>query len=236
MDKKTIVITGATGQVGSCLARYFLSQGHNVIGIVRSKKEIEEQLEGCHFYYSSTTDTNAIQKIVEEVKNKFNSVDILINCAGYTKNVKPQEIKKITDAMFDDIVNNNLKGMFIVTREFIDILNNDSVIINISSTSGLRASQSNLIYGASKAGIDLITKSLAKVLAPKTRVVAIAPGYLEHPTSGAVKLPDFNERISQTIPMKRILTADDVLDAVNSVISMKMMNGTTLVLDGGITA
>jgi 3-oxoacyl-[acyl-carrier protein] reductase len=115
-------------------------------------------------------------------------------------------------------------------------MNDNSVIINMSSTAGLRASQSNLVYGASKAGIDLITKSLAKALAPKTRVVAIAPGYLEHATSGVIKAPDFNERISQTIPMKRVLTSNDVLNAVESIISMNMLTGITLVLDGGINA
>jgi 3-oxoacyl-[acyl-carrier protein] reductase len=236
MNKKTIVITGASGQVGSCLVKKFLSQGHNVIGIVRSKKEIESELSGCIFYYCSTTDSENLKKVVEEIKNKFAGVDILINCTGYTKTVKPQDIKKITDEMFNEIIDNNLKGTFITIREFFDIMNDNSVIINMSSTAGLRASQSNLVYGASKAGIDLITKSLAKALAPKTRVVAIAPGYLEHATSGVIKAPDFNERISQTIPMKRVLTSNDVLNAVESIISMNMLTGITLVLDGGINA
>lgn len=236
MNKRTVVITGATGQVGSCLVKYFLEQGDNVIGIVRSKKEIENELVGCNFYYSSTTDTLSIKNIAEEIKNKFNGIDILLNCAGYTKNVKPQDIKNITDEMFDDIISNNLKGTFIIIREFLELMNEGSAIINISSTSGLRASQSNLIYGASKSGIDLITKSLSKVLAPKIRIVAIAPGYLEHATSGAVKVPGFNEKVSQIIPMKRVLEANDVLDAVKGVISMKMINGTTIVLDGGLTS
>jgi NAD(P)-dependent dehydrogenase (short-subunit alcohol dehydrogenase family) len=92
-----------------------------------------------------------------------------------------------------------------------------------------------LAYGAAKAGIDLITKTLAKNLAPQIRVVGIAPGYLEKATSGATKPSGANDKIVNITPLKRVGQAQDIADMVESIIFNKHITGQTIVVDGGIS-
>lgn len=237
LNGKIVVITGGCGQVGYRTAKRLSQQGATVIGLVRRDLDKAQELykDIGTVLLASTTDTMQLKDAVSYVANTFGRCDILINAAGITKSIPPTHLHMLTDSMFDEIVSTNLRGTYATIREFSSLFGDNSLVINISSTSGLRASQSNLAYGAAKAGIDLITKTLGKAMAPKTRVVGIAPGFLENPTSGAIKLPGANERIAHISPMKRVGQADDIVDAIESVISMKMITGQTIVVDGGIT-
>jgi 3-oxoacyl-[acyl-carrier protein] reductase len=108
------------------------------------------------------------------------------------------------------------------------------LIINITSAAGKRASRSNIMYGASKAALELITATLSKVLAPNIRVVNVCPGMLETATSGAVKPEGTNERMSNEIPLRRVGTADDVVATIEALATtMVYITGSTILLDGG---
>jgi len=110
------------------------------------------------------------------------------------------------------------------------------LIVNITSAAGLRASASNLAYGASKAGIDLLTKSLAVSLAPDVRVISIAPGYLEDGVSGTNVTPERREWMASITPMNRVGTAKEVADAIVAYATViKFTTGAIIVLDGGRT-
>lgn len=246
LDNKTVVITGGSGQVGSETAKLLASKGARVILITRKPvteiTELLSQLPNQQLNHlaltASVTDSASIKLAVEQVKATTNKIDILINAAGYTRNVMPENLSALTDEMFDQIVGTNLRGTFIVIREFYELLkaSGDAVVVNLSSTAGMRASKSNLAYGASKAGIDLITKTLGKNLAPTIRVVGVAPGYLENPTSGAVKPAGTNERLSEQSPLKRVGSGTDIANAIKSVImDMRFVTGQTVLVDGGIS-
>lgn len=235
LNDKTVVITGGCGQVGYSIGARLSQLGATVVAIVRrdiddANRKMQLLSPNCYAVLADVKDISSLERARDTIKQ----CDILINCAGYTRNISPVVFDKITDDIFDEIINTNLKGTFNSIKTFSPLINH-GVVVNISSTSGMRASQSNVIYGAAKAGIDLMTKSLAKALAPRVRIVGIAPGYLVEPTSGATKLPDTNQKISEITPMKRIGEAEDIAQMVESVIFNKHLTGQTIVVDGGIS-
>lgn len=249
-EDKTVVITGGSGQVGTACAKKFGELGCTVISLVRrdvdkSNSLMKQISPKCSALLVDVTDSKSLKKVAK----KIGKCDILINAAGYTRSISPSKLNELTDEIFDEIVDINLKGTFLAIREFVPYMK-DSVVINLSSTAGLRASQSNLAYGAAKAGIDLITKTLGKSLAPNIRVVGIAPGYLYTPTSGAININKDNEQQQKEFikyleirngqnanitPLKRVGQGEDIADMILSVIQNKHITGQTIVVDGGIT-
>ncbi len=245
MKDKVVVITGGAGSVGQTAAKRFAELGARIFLIVRKDLEKANQIinnlpnqELDHrVFVASITDTDAIKSVVNEITTIANKCDLLINAAGITNsNVSNVNLHSYTDEIIDEILINNVRGTFAVSREFSELLKNsgDGLIINITSTSGRKASPSNIIYGASKVGIEMITKSLSRSLAPTVRVVAICPGMLETPTSGAFKPVGTNERISKEIPLGRVGKADDVVATIEALAtSMTYITGSSILLDGG---
>jgi len=235
LSDKIVVITGGLGQVGWAASNRLAGLGATVVAIVRrdledANKRMKWLNPRCYAILADVTNS----KSLEEAAKQIGRCDILINAAGYTRSITPVKLQELTDDIFDSIINTNLKGTFSAIRAFHPLMD-QGIIVNISSTAGLRASTSNLAYGAAKAGIDLLTKSLAKSLAPKVRVVGIAPGYLINPTSGAVKPEGANEHIANLTPLKRVGEAEDIADMIESVINNKHITGQTIVVDGGIS-
>lgn len=235
MQNKVVVITGGCGQVGYAIGKRLAGRGATVVAIVRrdlegAQTKMKELSLKCYAVLADVRNSESLN----EAARRIGHCDILINAAGYTRSIVPSKLQELTDEIFDDIINTNLKGTFATIRAFESCIN-EGIIINISSTAGLHASQSNLAYGAAKAGIDLLTKSLAKSLAPKIRVVGIAPGYLINPTSGAIKPLGANDIIANNTPLKRIGEAEDIADTVESIINIKHITGQTIVVDGGIS-
>jgi len=239
LNNKVVVIAGGAGQVGYATAKALAARGATVIALVRRDLESAENMmsqlpvKGSAIL-ADVTNTLSIKNAVSQITQ----CDILINAVGTTRNIPPVELNNLSDEIFDTIIGTNLKGSFVLIREFSSLLSKsgDALIVNISSTAGSRASQSNLAYGAAKAGIDLITKTLGKALGPNIRVVGIAPGYLTNPTSGATKPSGANEQIGKISPLRRVGQAEDIANAVEAVATtMRFITGQTITVDGGVT-
>jgi NAD(P)-dependent dehydrogenase (short-subunit alcohol dehydrogenase family) len=244
MKNKIVVITGGNGNVGSAAAKRFSDLGARVFIIVRKNLEDAQSLiqnlsnqELNHkAFLASITDTLSIQQVVDEINKTAGKCDLLINAAGITRSINNSEIEQCTDEIIDEILINNIRGTFAVIREFVPLLKNskDSLVVNITSAAGLRASQSNVMYGASKIALELITKTLSKTLSPNIRVVAVCPGILEHPTSGATKPLGWNEKMAKEIPLGRVGTADDVVATIEALATtLTYVTGSSIILDGG---
>ena len=108
-------------------------------------------------------------------------------------------------------------------------MNQGSIIVNISSASGIRIGGSNIAYAAAKAGVESMTRNLSKVLAPKTRIVSVAPGSVD---TGFHSNLDYTSAIKQT-PMGRIATVNEVAAAAMSLVNNSILNGITILVDGG---
>jgi 3-oxoacyl-[acyl-carrier protein] reductase len=129
----------------------------------------------------------------------------------------------------------NWRGQFATIRTFAPLLkaSGDGLIVSVSSIAGFTGAGSSIAYCATKAGIDVMTKSLARALAPEIRVLGVSPGVVVTgfvPGRGA----DFNAKTSATTPLKRVATADDVAAAILACAThLGFSTGTTLVIDGG---
>lgn len=247
LNGKTAVIIGCNGQVGSATARRLADCGARIIGITRSNLEQAQSLlaslpnqEANHAaYYADITKSETLSQVVSVLTAQIGKIDILINSAGITKTVNPVNLDALTDELFDEIVTVNLRGVYASIRAFAPLLkaSGDGLIVNVSSTAGQCASVSNVAYGASKAGLDLMTKTLGKALAPTVRVLGVVPGVMEYSTSGVgPKPPGFNEKMAEGCPLKRIGYGDDIASAIEACCThIRFATGTTFLVDGGRT-
>jgi 3-oxoacyl-[acyl-carrier protein] reductase len=243
LKNKIVLIAGGMGQIGLEATARLSNLGAIVICLTRQDTtEVTNILKNisknCIAIQCDIKNTTMIKAAVQRIDKEFGRIDVLINSAGITYDIKSGNIESITDEMLDNIIDTNLKGSFKLIRECKKLLSNSDnpLIINISSTSSLRASRSNPIYAASKSGINILTQTLALHLSPSIRVIGIAPGYLEKAVAGANKPDGFNDKLAQTLPLRRIGTGKDVADVIESIITkMTWMTGNTIVLDGGMT-
>lgn len=240
---KTAVIAGGTGQVGRATAVRLAAQQAQVVVLVRRDLQQAQEFvaslpnpERKHLaILASIADTQQLKAAVELVRSHSGRCDILVNAAGILDPIPPSNLDQLTDEIFDEILQVNLRGVYATIREFAPMLraSGDGLIVNISSQSGQRASNSCVAYAASKAGLDLLTRTLAKSLAPQIRVVGIAPGYLEQATSGVTRLIS-NAELEAGSPLKTLATGDDIARTIEAFATLiTHATGTTLLVDGG---
>ena len=188
LENKTVVITGGASGIGYATVQEFIRDGANVVvsDINPTAPEFPEAKEGQVLYVptdvtSKESVTNMIQKAVET----FGTVDILVNNAGINIPrllVDDQGQYELDEAVWDKVMNINVKGLFYCTQEAARIMvaKGNGVIINMSSECGLEGSEGQSVYAASKGAVNALTRSWAKELGKKgIRVVGIAPGILE---------------------------------------------------------
>jgi NAD(P)-dependent dehydrogenase (short-subunit alcohol dehydrogenase family) len=182
---------------------------------------------------TSTSDvTNAVKSIVQE----FGTVSHLFNCAGVNPTAYP--LTETTDEYWNQIVDTNVKGTYLMTRAIIPHLKAGSSIVNVSSIAGSRAMAGWAIYNASKFGIVGFSKSMALELGPKQiRVNVVAPGHIHTPTNIAVKQGEDAVKAvgEQASVMERIGRMDEVVSVVLFLMSdaASYVNGSVVDVDGG---
>ena len=234
LNGQVAVVTGGSGGIGFAIVKRLSSLGAKVIVLVRSdielmQKRLDELKEGHLALLADITDT----KSLINAANKLKQCDILINSAGYSTIIPHKNLEELTDDLFDNIVKINLRSVFSTIRTFTPLLekSNNAVIINISSTSAVRTGGSNVAYAASKAGIDSLTRNLAKALSP-IRVISISPGSVN---SGFLDLPkSFYDQVGASTPLKRSGTEKDIASAVEACLTtMRFTTGNIIAVDGG---
>ena len=244
LDGKVVVITGGKGAIGMATAIRLAARGARIVSLDRSDiaavqaglQALPHAATAQHFAVTaSITDGASLVAAAEQVKARAGRCDILINSAGHTRAVPPGDLEGLSDELFDSIMSANLRGVFSTIRAFAPLLKatGDGLIVNVSSIAGFTGTGSNLAYVAAKAGLDVLTKSLAKALAPHVRVLAVSPGVVDTsfvPGRGA----DFNAKAAATIPLGRIGTAEDIAAAIEAcATSLRFATGTRFVIDGG---
>lgn len=177
LEKKTAIVTGATNGIGKAIVDVFLENGATVIGVDIEKADAWH--ERLSMFGVDISKTAECERFCEEISNQYDTVDILVNCAGITRDAMT---RKMTEEQFDQVISVNLKGVWNLTRLIGPAMQQkqSGSIINISSVVGIYGNVGQANYAASKAGVIGMTKSWAKEFALKggnVRVNAVAPGY-----------------------------------------------------------
>ena len=177
---KTLVITGGTQGIGADIARVFLEAGYHVLIGARHRSGLAEiKHEHLKFQKIDVREESGHKKLIHKALDWTGSLDCFINCAGFSRWSKVNEV----DEMFwNEMLDINLKGTFWGCKVAAENLSQGGSIVNVSSLAGKRGSANNSVYCASKFGVNGITQSLAKELGPKgIRVNAVCPVYVETP-------------------------------------------------------
>lgn len=239
---KTALVAGGAGGIGAASAGLFAAAGATVIITHRPGKEAEgaavlRGLPGAgHLALPLQIDDRAsVDALHGAVAARQDRLDVLVNAAGFTKPVAHADLDALDDDLIDRMFAVNWRGQFAVIRAFAPMLkaSGDGLIVSISSIAALNGNGSSIAYCAVKAGIDVMTKSLARALAPAVRVLAVSPGVV---ATGFVpgRGEDFNQKTAATTPLKRVATADDVARAVLACATqLGFSTGQTIVVDGG---
>ncbi|CAI8183449.1 MAG: 3-oxoacyl-[acyl-carrier-protein] reductase FabG [Flavobacteriaceae bacterium] len=243
LNKKTVLITGASRGIGSGIARVFAQNGANVAFTYSSSEApalaLQEELSKLGVtvkaYKSDASSFEACEKLASEVMSDFDSLDALINNAGITKD---NLLMRMSEEDFDKVIEVNLKSVFNMTKAFqrVFLKQRNGSIINISSIVGVKGNAGQANYAASKAGMIGFTKSIALELGSRNiRANVIAPGFIE--TEMTDKLDEaVVEQWRAGIPLKRGGTPEDVANACLFFASdlSSYITGQVLLVDGGM--
>jgi 3-oxoacyl-[acyl-carrier protein] reductase len=242
---KTVIISGATRGIGRAVAIELAKAGSNIsfnfLKSIKDAEDLEKELRNFGInvksYQADIRDYEAVKLWVDETKEIFGSVDVLVNNAGIIKD-KALALMELPD--WHEVVNTNLDGTFNLTRAAIIpfIKQKSGVIVNITSVSGIMGMSRQTNYAASKAGIIGFTKSLAKEVASyNIRVNAVAPGFIETDMLKDLR-EDYKSQIRKQIPLDRLGRPEEVAKVVKFLVSdeANYITGQTIVIDGGISS
>ncbi len=171
----------------------------------------------------------------DRITERYGRLDILVNAVGFTKPVPHAALDQLDDDLIDRMFQVNWRGAFAAVRTFAPLLkaSGDGLVVSISSISAFTAVGSSIAYCAAKAGIDVMTKALARALAPEVRVLAVSPGVVDTefvPGRGA----DFNDKVASTTPLRRIARPEDIAAGILACAThLGFSTGTTIIVDGG---
>ncbi len=241
---KKAIVTGATAGIGKAIAIKLAEQGADVAvfgtNLERGQKVVDEikanTSQDAFFISVDVSNTQKVQEAVDQVIDKFGTIDILINNAGI---VKDGLLMRMCEADWDRVLEVNLKSVYNMSKAVIRPMMKarSGKIINISSVVGLTGNAGQVNYAASKSGIIGVTKSLAKELASRNIFInCIAPGYVE--TGMTDTLGDkVKEEILKAIPMRRIGRPEEVAQVALFLASegANYITGQVLPVDGGMT-
>jgi pteridine reductase len=236
---KTVLVTGAAKRVGATLARTFHAAGANVVLHYRSSAEqamqLAGELEGARpgsiaTVQSDLLDVSRFAPLIEATTGAFGQLDVLVNNAS---SFYPTPVGEITETQWDDLVGSNLKAPLFLAQAAASALRlSRGLILNIADIHGLRPLRRYPVYSVAKAGLIMLTKALARELAPHVRVNAIAPGPVMWPEEGADK--DLQAKILERTLLRRLGSPEDVArTALFFAAEAPYVTGQIMAVDGG---
>lgn len=237
---KVAIITGSSRGIGREIAKTLARKGITVVANYNKsekaakelKQELEEEGIKIDIIKADVSKREDAKKLVEFTLNKYGKVDILINNAGIS------EYKLFTDETDEDwnkIINTNLYSAFAMSQEVIPnmVHNKSGCIINMSSAWGVVGGSLEVIYSVSKAGLDGLTKALAKELGPSNiRVNSIAPGMIYTKMNEKFSKEELKE-IEEEIPLGKIGKPSDIAKCIEWLLEDEYTTGQVISINGG---
>ena len=236
---KTIFITGAAKRIGKEIALTFKELGWNIIIHYNSSKKDADELaskinkdnpDTARAVQGNLDKEADIAKILNDIDGMFPTLDLLVNNAS---TFYPTPIEEISEDHWEKLIGSNLKGpLFLIQGLKEKLKSSNGSIINITDTNLSKGVPNYSIYAAAKAGLEAITKGLARELAPKIKVNAIAPGAMLEPPD-VTWSEDQKNKIIESIPLNRMGSEQDIAEAVKFLAHSEYITGQVIKVDGG---
>ena len=237
---KTAIVTGGSKGIGAAVVKILAQEGYNVILNYYKSEEVAQKMKdeftgkgyNVEIFKADVSKREEVKKLIEFTLNKYKNIDVLVNNAGISQT---KLFTDITDLDWSNMMATNLDSVFYTTQEAVKkmIHNKKGCIINISSIWGLVGSSCEVHYSVAKAGVDAMTKSLAKELGPSNiRVNSIAPGIIDTDMNKYLSYKEVVE-IEDEIPLGKIGKPEDIARCVKWLIEDEYTTGQVISINGG---
>jgi 3-oxoacyl-[acyl-carrier protein] reductase len=248
---RVALVTGGAGGIGGAVVRSLAKAGISGLAInyrksTKAAEDLAADLERAGVkalaVQGDVQSDTQVRNMIEQIRGQFGRLDILVNNAGVTHWVNLADLDGLTDKIWDEIFDVNVKGAFRCARAAAPMLaQHQGMVVNVSSISGVLAppTLSSLPYGTAKAALIYLTKGLAAALAPRVRVNCVAPAFTDTPWMSehfGAEYPQAIAKASAGFPLQRIASADEVAGAILGLITGgDFVTGQTLIVDGGLS-
>jgi 3-oxoacyl-[acyl-carrier protein] reductase len=243
LKHKVSIITGAAQGIGLATALKFAEEGASVVVCDLKREGVDAAVamvraRGAQVlgFTLNVTEREALDAMAAQVKERFGSIDVLVNNAGITRDAR---LQKMTLAQFDSVIDVNLRGVFHATQAVLPTMleQHSGVVLNASSVVGIYGNFGQTNYAASKFGVIGFTKTWSRELGPKgIRVNAVAPGFIETPILATI--PDkVMQQMREQVPLHRLGRPDEVANVYAFLASdeASYVNGAVIEVSGGMT-
>ena len=242
--KKVALVTGGVGGIGSAICRELALKGQQVVAGYHPAEEQNAQAklkewkqEGLAIDIASSDVANfaSCAQSAKDITAKYGKVDILVNCAGITRD---KTLRKMTEDDWQAVLDVDLNSLFNVTKQYIDGMTDRGYgrIVNISSVNGKKGQFGQTNYSAAKAGVHGFTMALAQEVARKGITVnSVSPGYVETPMTKAIPA-EISAAIVAQIPLNRMAQPEEVAYVVSFLCDERAayVTGTNISVNGGL--
>lgn len=238
--KKTIIVTGASRGIGAAIVKMLAKEDYNIVLNYNKSEEIAKKMQeeftkqgkNVEIFKADVSKREEVKKLIGFTINKFKKIDVLINNAGISQT---RLFTDITDEDWNNMLNVNLNSVFYMTQEIVPYMihEKEGCIINISSIWGITGAACETHYSVAKAGVDAMTKSLAKELGPSNiRVNSIAPGIIDTDMNKYLSDEDL-ANIEDEIPLGKVGNPETVAKCVKWLIEDDYTTGQIIGINGG---
>lgn len=248
---RVALVTGGAGGIGGAVVRSLANAGIGGVAVnYRTSGKAAEDLAGeleragvkALALQADIQSDDQVRGMIKKIEDRFGRLDIVVNNAGVTHWVNLSDLNGLTDAIWDEILDVNIKGAFRCARAAAKLLEaGGGMIVNVSSISGVLApsTMSSLAYGTAKAALIYMTRGLAVALAPKVRVNCVAPAFTDTPWMSQHFGAEYQQVMGKAAagyPLQRIASPDDIAGAILGLITGgDFITGQTLIVDGGLS-
>ena len=236
-SRPVALVTGSSSGIGAEVARRLAADGYVVVVTSRSSVEAGEavaQEVGGSYLQADVSDEAQARSLVEKVLAEHGRLDVLVNNAGTTEVIRHSDLAAATPEVWRRLYDVNVIAPFVLVTAAEQALSAAApgCVVNISSLAGVRPTGSSIPYASSKAAFNHQTLLLAKVLGPRIRVNAVAPGLVDTPwTEGWADIRAF---VQGAAPLRRSATPGDVAEVVMGLVRSTYVTGAVVVVDGGL--
>ena len=239
LDNKVALVTGGARRIGAAIARRLHEAGARVAihyrGAADEARRLRDTLEtkrasSAEIFQADLSETDRLAALVNSVADWGGGLDVLVNNAS---SFYPTPLGSVTEADWNDLIDINLKApLFLVQAAWPHLRKNGGCIVNLIDVHAKRPLRHHAVYGSAKAGLEMLTRSLAKEMAPDVRVNGVSPGAILWPERGMEEA--MKRKIIDQIPLKRSGLPDDIAGCVLYLVrDAAYVTGQVIAVDGG---